>query len=1097
MNIFLINYQKGQSFRHLIAILFVVFSSTLNVFSQETKSISLKITNQTIEQAVEILKSQYGISFTLSTDDVNMQKRISVNIKKKNLNEVLNAVFAGENVSITIQDNRVKIGKKEQTVANPVAVNQQTFIVYGKIVDEMNEPLIGVSIVEKGTTNGSVTSTDGEFSLELQSGNKQKAVIISYLGMKPLEINVTKANLGIIVLKEDSKYLDEVVIVGYGVQKRTEISGSIVSINADQIAKQSTISIAEMLRGQASGVHITQGSARPGGTANIIIRGIRSLNGGNQPLFVLDGVPVSDIDNVNASDIASIEVLKDASSTAIYGARAANGVILVNTKRAKENTFTVSVTAQGSIQQLKRNFDLYSADEWAQLRREAVRTQNGGVYPTDQQAFSAPVLAAMANNSVVDWTDLMLRDALLQKYDVSVQSGSDRTKYMLSVGYLTEEGMSKYASFRRFSLRQNIEHKLLNNLTVGANIAYSVSRQHIEDQDWDGFNRYITSKPYSTPFDEDGNLNYVLGEDNETNPLWNLREGSNKTDGENLFANLFLEWKIIEGLKYKLNISTNNNSNTNKTFQSNLHRAGRLNNGLGSINKWTNKDMLFENILSFEKNVLKGHKLDATLVQSANEIKYENLMVKGQDFAYGKFGADGINAAGASSVEQHNISKRRILSFMGRVRYSISDKYLATFTMRADGASVFGENNKWGYFPSGSLMWRMSKENFLKEFEALDDLKLRASYGAVGNQAISPYYSLGVAELRKGLSAENGKVNLNTGFLPSGSLYNPSLKWETSVTANLGIDYSFLQNRITGSVEVYDTRTKDLLVDKAISGVLGYTSQRVNLGEVKNQGIEIMMSFTPIRNDNFEWNMGLMFSKNVNELVKIDGKVDENGKPIDNKGNNWFIGKPINVYYNYKFDGIWQTSDQDYINANPTLLASVGDIRVADIDGNKVINDEDKVFYDRDPDFIASFNTSFKYKSFDLLLDIYGVSGVYRHNSYMQSDLTGSGNGMKIDYWTPENPSNTAPRPRVSGMNNPYLSILGYQDASYLRLRNITLGYTLPDSIAKKLYLKSLRLHCSLENFVTITDYKSYSPESTLGDYPEPRTIQFGIKITL
>lgn len=969
-------------------------------------------------------------------------------------------------------------------------IHSQTLQVKGTVYNANKETLPGVNIKVEGTTNGTITDIDGFFTLECMPNS---ILDISYIGFESQRIPINGKTSLTIILKEDTKALDEVVVVGYGVQKKSEISGSIVSIDADKIAKQSTTSIAELLRGQASGVQITQGNARPGGSANIIIRGTRSLNGGNNPLFILDGVPVSNIDNVNAADIASIEILKDASSTAIYGARAANGVILVNTKRANTNSLQVNVSAQMSIQQLKKNFDLYSPEEWATLRREAVRTKNGGEYPTDEQAFSAPVRQAMANNNTVDWMDLMLHSAILQKYDASIQSGTDKTKYLLSIGYLNEDGMTDYADFNRITFRQKIDHKLSKNIMIGTNIAYTISDQNIEDQSWDGFYAFLREKPYSTPYNEKGELNYILGEDNETNPLWNLRESSNNTKSTNLFANLFGEWTILKGLKYKLNLSLNNEKSTNKFYQSNLHQQGRLSNGLGSINEISTKDLLIENILSYDKEIFKGHKLEATLVQSANEIQYENLKVKGQDFAYGKFEADGIKSAASSTVEERNITKRRILSYMGRLRYNINDKYLATFTMRIDGASVFGPQNKWGYFPSGSIMWRLSKEDFLKGVTFIDDLKIRLSYGTVGNQAIDPYYSLGMAQLRQRIYMDNGQKGLSAGFLPSNALYNPSLKWETSASANLGIDFGFCNNKITGNIELYDTRTKDLLVDKSISGVLGYASQRVNLGEVKNQGIEVMLNFNPIRTQDIDWNIGVMFSKNKNELVKIDGKVDSEGKPVNDEINNWFIGESVNVFYDYKFDGIWQISDQEYMDKHPNLQAQAGDVRVVDFNNDGYINNEDKIIYNRDPKFIASLNTSLRYKDFDIAMDFYGSFGQYRYNNFMTSDLTGSGNGMKVNYWTPENPSNEAPRPRDTGMNSPYINVLCYQKASYLRLRNVTLGYSLPKSIMRKVGLKSLRIYASLENYLTFTSYKSFSPESTPGDYPEPRTIQFGL----
>lgn len=984
-----------------------------------------------------------------------------------------------------------------------LAVSQLTFAQFkitGKVTDVTSGlPLYNATVMEKNRSKAAVTNENGAYSIEVSSLNT--ILQVSYVGYQTEELQVNNRNTIDIALIALDTSLDQVVVVGYGVQKKSDISGSVVSINAEKLQPQSSISIPELLRGKASGVHITQGSARPGGWANITIRGSRSLNGGNSPLFVLDGVPVSDIDNVNPNDIASIEVLKDASSTSIYGARAANGVILVNTKRAKGTGVHVELSTLHSVQQLKRNFDIYSPDEWVQLRREAVRTKNADVYPTDEQAFPAAILSAIRNNKTADWTKLMLQDAWLHKYDASVRSGNEQTKLLFSAGTFKQEGIARNAGFERTNFRLNVDHKIIEKVSIGTNIAYSFAEQTFEDGSWDGFYRHLTAPPYATPFDENGNLNYIIGESNSTNPLWNSRESSNISKYNNLLANVFAEWKILKGLRYKLNTSLNSNSSSNKFYQTSKHQNGRIHNGNGSISEGRNVDFLLENILAYNKD-FKDNSLDVTLVQSVNKIRNESTGVSAINFPFDDFGADGIASAQKSNTPSHWLTERKILSYMARVRYNIADKYLATFTMRADGSSVFGSNNKFGYFPSASVMWRLSRESFLEDQTWINDLKLRASYGAVGNQGISPYNALGVTVLYQGiLSTNGGAPAITSGFLPSSSLYNPDLKWETSLSANLGLDFSLFDNKISGSFEYYNTRTIDLLVNKSLPNTLGYTSQTVNLGEVKNKGIEAMVNFIPLRRKDLQWNIGLMFSKNKNTLVKIDGRTNADGKPVNDLNNSWFIGQSVNSYFDYKFVGIWQQSDKNFMEAHPTLNAKAGDVRVADLNNDYIINENDKILYSRDPKFIASINSSLKYKGFDLYWDLYWVNGITRRNPYLFESnsggaLTGLTNGLKVDYWTPENASNTAPRPRETGMNNPYLHVIGYQDASYLRFRNLTLGYSLPNSITTLAHMQSVRVFAALENFITFTDYQSYSPESNPGDYPEPRVIQFGLKVT-
>ncbi len=1067
-------------------------------YSQQTR-LSLHQDNLRLEAVLKMIEDRSEYFFLYNRDMIDVEQTVRIHATDATIPVILDQLLKETGIRYSVENRQIVLTKAEPGMQARPATQQA---VTGRVTDPEGAGLPGVAIAMKGTTSGTITDENGMYTL----GQIPPDAVLqfSFVGMETQEIPVAGRKRIDIVMAAQAIGIEEVVAVGYGVQKKSEISGSIVSIDAEKLARQSTVSIAELIRGHASGVQITQGSARPGGGSNITIRGVRSLNGGNQPLFVLDGVPVPDIDNVNPADIASIEVLKDASSTAIYGARAANGVILVNTKRPDLNTLQINVDAQFSVQQLKRNFDTYSPEEWVQLRREAFRTTNGGVLPPLEQkgVFPAPILDAIKKNKKVNWSDLMLRDALLQKYDVSVLSGTDRTKVLFSSGFFDQEGIAREASYRRGNFRLNLDHKLAKNFKLGTNIAYAVSEQTFEDGSWDGFYRHLTAPPYATPFDDEGNLNYIIGESNQTNPLWNSRESSNVSNYTNLLANLFAEWEIARGLSYKFNLSMNTNGMKNKFYQTSLHQNGRIYHGNGSIRESENKDFLMEHILTFKKEFVNGHRLDATAVQSVNEIDYEETGVSATNFPYDQFGADGIGSAQKANIPTHYMSERRILSYMGRIRYHIRDKYSASFTMRADGSSVFGAENKFGYFPSASLLWRITEESFMDGAGWLDDLKLRLSYGAVGNQAISPYNSLGVTWLYQGILADrNGAAGITSGFSPSSNLHNPGLKWETSVSSNLGIDFVLLKNSLSGTLEYYKTRTTDLLVNKSLPNGLGYSSQTINLGEVKNSGIEVMLNLVPFHERAVDWNIGLMFSRNVNELVNIDGKTDAEGNPVNDLRNNWFIGEAVNSYYDYEFQGIWQTADQDFIDEHPSLNAKVGDVRVVDRNGDHLINDSDKIIYNRDPKFYASLNSTLKWKNFDLFWDLYWVHGVYKQNPYLYDSnlggsLTGTTNGLKVDYWTPENSSNTAPRPREVGVANSYHHVTGYQDASYLRLRNITLGYTLPGSLAKSVRMKTFRIYGALENFVTFTDYKSYSPESNPGDFPEPRVIQMGLNIT-
>ncbi|WP_010663508.1 SusC/RagA family TonB-linked outer membrane protein [Marinilabilia salmonicolor] len=959
----------------------------------------------------------------------------------------------------------------------------ESITISGMITDNQGEPVPGASVVVKDTSDGTVSDMDGRYTLSgVPSGG---TLVVSFIGMRTQEIPVNGQRNINITMEEEEIGLDEVVVVGYGVQRKSDITGAISSVNEEQMMKIPTTDIGQMLVGRVAGLEVIPATGRPGEFSDIRIRGTRSLSGGNNPLYVVDGVPVEDINFINPADIASMEVLKDASSTAIYGARAANGVVLVTTKRGKEGKTNISVSATHTTQMLKRNFDFYTPEGYVALQREKYRQEDGS-YPSDDVIFPTYELDNLANQNYTDWEELAIDNARLQRYDVSMTTGTEKSQMLLSFGFFDQDGMISNSAYQQFNTRLNADYEMYDNLSVGANFSYTYSDRDIEEEFIEG---YLGMSPLSSPYDENGELVQVVGDGGQNNPLWNNKEYFHNEKQHQYLVNVFADWKILPNLTYRLNTSLNGRFGSNEVYRSSLHQIGSNTDGTGNLSEPRRIDILVENILKYNLETDRFGKLDLTLLQSANQLRNETLSVGATNFPTDMFGANGIGGALEPGQPSMNISDRKIQSFMGRANYNLQDKYMLSFTMRADGSSVFGENNKWAYLPSFAAGWLLHREDFMADLTWLSNAKLRFSYGQVGNQAVSPYRTLGVVNE---YFYKFGNNDPSYAALPSGELYNPNLKWEVSESQNFGLELGVFENRLTLDAEMYVTNTKDLIVNRSIDASLGYTRMYDNLGEVRNKGFELSVNYDVLRNREFNWNVNLNYSQNRNEIIKINGELDEEGNPIDDVNNNWFIGEPVNVYHDYKFDGIWQEDDDIANSYMPD--AKPGDIRVADIDENGEIDSDDKIIYERDPKFIASFTSEMEFKGFDLSLDFFWRYGGYRYNSNYGGGLGGgSSNAMDVGYWTPENPSNTMPRPQLSYIYN--ISTIQYQDASYFRLRNATLGYSLPQTILERVGISNLRVFTSLTNFWTVTDYLSYGPEHGAGSYPEPKTVQFGVNL--
>lgn len=998
-------------------------------------------------------------------------------------------------------------------------VSGQSVRVSGNVTDALG-PIPGVNIKEEGTTNGTVTDVNGKYSISVSS---KSVLIFSCIGYAEQKIQVGSKTVLNVKLAEESKLLDELVVVGYGVQRKSDVATSVASVKADEMKTFPAGNVADMLRGRAAGVNVTATSGRPGSAPTINIRGSRSISADNAPLYIIDGSPASatEFSTLSANDIESVEILKDAASQAIYGARASDGVILVTTKRGKAGKIEVSYNGYLGVQSLWRNFDFYSPEEYMQLRREAKAHDKGFIDARDisvSEALEDDIMRqSWASGKFINWEKEMFQNAIYHNHDVSVRGGSEKIKMAAGMNYYDQNGMVVIGSgYQKVSLRFNVDFEISKWFSLGINSSFAMTKQEREDGNFDEF---ITRTPLAQIYDESGEYAKYIDSEGHYNPLYRAQHYGRQVNRDNYRLNVFMDIKPFKGFNYRLNASMYNQTTEDGEYKDSQYPGGGA---TAKLDESRTQNWLIENILTYKVPIRnQKHQLSLTAVQSVDHngsksIGYSvaNLPVD-KDWNF-------ISQGEFIGKPRREYQENNLVSFMARAQYSFLDRYLLNVAMRRDGSSRFGKDNKWGTFPSVAFAWRINQEDFLKKVSWIDNLKLRLSYGIVGNQnGIGNYTTLGLADNE---GYEFGD-NFQMGYLPGKELSNPNLKWEQSATTNVGLDFSFLNGRLNGTIEYYNTNTKDLLVKRALNASLGYTNMLDNLGKTKSSGIDLSLAGDVVRMRDFTWTLGANYSKYKNEIVRIDDALDENGRPASQVAQGWIIGQPINIYYDYLIDGIFQYEDFDisrdgtgkvvytvkntYDSDNDGVADSSidyggalepGMVKVRDLNGDGKITADDRTPIKKDPDFTLSLSSTWRWKGFDLYMDWYGVSGRHIKNSYLYDSnsggsLSGKLNGVKVDYWTPYNPTNKFPRPSYSA-SAAYQSSIAIQDASYIRLRTLQLGYTFPTKWLQKIALSKLRLYATATNLLTFTKFQSYSPELTPGAYPEPRQYVFGVNVS-
>lgn len=1074
----------------LLFVVGVLQSYAVSSYAQRTQ---LTIHENAIElgELFHKIEQQTDFYFFYNNDQIDRGMKVNVSAEDNTIFEILDNVL--RNTGITYQVNNKAIVLNYQ----PEFIAQQTDKrVTGTVTDERGEPIIGANVVEKGTTNGVITDMDGKFSFAI---SEDTHIQISYIGYITQEVKVgSQTNLSI-VLVEDLQALDEVIVIGYGTAKRKDFTGSVASVRLENspVALAGNMNALESLKGNVTGLDIGFTNSA-GGTPTMQIRGQNSISGENSPLVVVDGVIfMGDINDINPNDIASYDVLKDATSAAAYGSRSANGVIIITTKKGKTSKPVIHFNARGSMQSWHLKPELMNGQQWL----EAVAAANGYA----EYSFMVPQEELnMKAGKEVNWLDAISRTGWTQDYQAAISGAAEKVNYYLSASYAKNEGVIKGDDYDRVSVLGKINTDITSWLQLGLDAAYTRS-------DYSGIGANIWTatilSPYSMMYRPNGSLEAIPdGTRGRGNPLWGIDDKSKRENvdlRDNLRANAYVVVKCpwISGLSYRFNYAgnLNNRKSGDFTHESNYVPAGAydddsrysvatqnsyLTSANGNLSNEKTISYVIDNILNYNQTFGK-HNIDLTAVATRDYKKYESHTLTGSNFAANGntvLGLNGLHYATTQKISMNNWKQTNI-GYFGRASYSFDDTYYLTASYRRDGSSVFGANKKWGDFGAVGAAWRITNESFMKGVNVLNDLKLKLSWGKNGNQGLSQYSTL--SRVDNGESGGIYYVFDNSGKPSFGinqsTIGNSDLGWETTEAWNMGFESTWLNSRLFVDLDVYFSKTYDQIFDRTIPVMTGFGKMLSSMGEVKNRGVEATIRSVNIQNKELTWSSGLTFWLNRNKVIHLYGEdLDGDGKEDDDIGNGLFIGKARNSIFGYKQEGIVQTSDVEYMQANGV---SPGVPKYVDINNDGVINSEDRsVIGSKDPNFKLNLSNTLQYKNWELYVMIAGVFG---GNGYYQAGNTNAyitsgdrnwfaSNGLYIPYWTEANASNKYPAATFTGDGY----FLGLQNRAYVRLQDVTLSYTFNQPWVKHSGINNMKLFVTGKNLATITGWDGGDPES-------------------
>ncbi len=1012
-----------------------------------------------------------------------------------------------------------------------IRVQAQDITITGTVTSVEDESgLPGVNVIVKGTSNGSVTDINGNYSLEVPG--EESVLVFSSVGFTKEEIIVGNQTVIDIVLNPDLTALEEIVVIGYGSVKKSDLTGSISSVKGEELERTPMQSIDQGLIGRAAGVVVTQTSGMPGATASIRVRGTTSLQGGNEPLYVIDGFPIyagsgygntgggtggreriSSMATIDPNDIESIEILKDASATSIYGARAANGVVLITTKSGKAGQDQISFNAYYGVQQVVQKLDVMNALEYAELVNEAY-TNDGDAPYYDNTAMDQ----IRQNPEGTDWQSEVFRSAPTRNYQLSLSGGDKKTRYAISGNILNQDGIIIGNNFKRYTGRINVDRDVIDNVRVGAN--FILTRTH---------NKAVPATAHSGAVNAALKFNPVMEvyEDEElglynlvnapgkliANPVATANEMVLENIATRILGNTFLEWEIIKGLKAKSTFGIDIFNNKSNTYTpSNIYQSGGT--GNASVSSGLTTTWLNENTLNYNTEIGGVHSISGVAGVTFQGSRYESVLGSSQDYVNDVLQENSLESGAVYNQPGSNATEWGIVSFLGRFNYSYRSRYLMSIAGRADGSSRFGDNNKYAFFPSASVAWRASEEDFIQALNIFSNLKVRASMGYTGNQEIGLYNSLPTL----GTTTYEFGGNLVKGFRPN-KIPNPDLRWEKTAQFDVGLDVGFVDNRIRLTTDIYYKKTTDLIYSIAIPYVSGFQTMIQNIGSMSNKGLEFEISTDNIRGE-FNWTTSFNIGFNKNEVLELGG---EDYKDIGNGDgglktgpiHRLIVGEPIGTFYGYSFDGIFQNEAE--LAAGPSGTTNwVGGRRYKDLSGSEGVPDgKVDATYDRQiignalPDYTGGMTNNFSYKGIDLtIFAIWSVGNDIANYNAIEGELPSGGQNVyrtllnRFKVGSPSNEYPIATKNRSAVFSDRYI-----EDGSYLKIRNITLGYNFPFLKAK--HIGALNVYVTAQNFITFTNYKGFDPEVSyrgasnleigedFGVYPQAKTVLFGVKIDI
>lgn len=1105
--------------RNTLLALFV-FAGT--AFATESYSQTMKVTvvadNVSTGKVISEIEKQTDYLFVYNVNEVNLKRNVKVNAQNKSVAEVLNKIFEGTDIYYAMEGKNIMLMSKAKEGGAVQQVNKVT----GIVKDANGEPIIGANVMVKGQSIGTITDIDGRFVLDAP---KDAILQISYIGYITQDISVKGKNELAIQLKEDAQAIEEVVVVGYGSVKKSNLTGALSSVKMDEVPQVATTSVSNLLIGRVPGLSIRQTSASPNGSYDMVIRGSASIEAGNTPLYVIDGFPGGDINAINPGDIESVEVLKDASATSIYGARASNGVILINTKKGKVGTLNVNFKANTSFQTISNPYDMVDAKDYMNLSNAFFKeqwlydnkiapygnTDPGTVTSSPKIAFTDEQIAAASN--VTDWFDEITRTGILNEEGISIDGGTEKARFQFSLNHFGQKGVVVNSGVEKYMARLGLELDLNKWLTTGITASGSQTDQdnivQASSNDREGLIRSAMLYPqYLTVYDKDGN--YTINPDHAGvgNPV-SYKDLENKNSTFRILVNNYWNMKLAKGLDFRVSWGVNSSFAKASTYYPTTTLEGDAVNGKASITQQRKNDYLLDATLTYSKKLFGNHQLKVMGGYAYQKFISEKLYGANSNFVSDVFGSNNLQGGGdLTKAVESGKSITKYLSYFGRINYDIADKYLFTFTLRADGSDKFGADNKFGYFPSGAFAWRVSEENFMKKQNIISNLKLRLSLGQTGNAEIGGnaygFYATG--------SNYVFGNSLATGVSES-QLPNSHLKWETTTEFNVGLDWGVLNNRLTGSIEYYQKTISDLLSARTVGTYYPVSTVADNLGKTQSRGFEVTLNSVNIRNKNLTWSTDLNFYgykdkwKERNPFTTLSIYEKETA--------------PLHIAYGYLSDGLIQAGETvSYMPGAPAGSIKVKDINgwLKDDNGNYIldengkkqlsgkpddaIDDADKVIVQRKaPDLSFGLGNSFTYKNFDLYFFFYGELGRQLNNqtrtTFLSVDRFRYSDNVTMDSfdrWSSTNQEGKYP----SGLYTKYETNTDFyiEDADFIRLKNITLGYTVPNKWFKGI-IKRARLYFDAQNLFVITNYSGSDPETdSFTAYPNQRTYSFGIELS-